>query len=86
MTFFRQLAWISFKFAAEVGVAAAVVCWPLQILWNWLIPGIFGLPALTLLQACGLWVVSCLLFKTTGLPISQPQQPAPTPKVQPGPN
>ena len=29
----------------------------LTLLWNWLIPPIFGLPSITLIQAFGLWLM-----------------------------
>ena len=36
---------------------------PVMILWNWLMPTIFGLPDITFWQACGLNIMSALLFK-----------------------
>ena len=33
-----------------------------MLLWNWLLPPLFGLPELTLLQAFGLLVLSRILF------------------------
>ena len=30
---------------------------PFYLLWNWLIPPIFGLPNITLIQAFGLWLM-----------------------------
>lgn len=49
-----------------IGIAAVglglglVVMW----LWNWLVPAIFGLPALSYWQAVGLTVLCHLLFKS----------------------
>ena len=37
---------------------------PLMILWNWLIPTIFGLTEITFWQACGIQLLSTLLFKS----------------------
>ena len=37
---------------------------PLQILWNLLMPTIFGLPYITFWQACGLQLMAALLFKS----------------------
>jgi hypothetical protein len=37
---------------------------PLQILWNILMPTIFGLPYITFWQACGLQLMAALLFKS----------------------
>lgn len=38
---------------------------PVMLLWDWLIPEIFGLKEITLLQAWGLTLLSGLLFKST---------------------
>ncbi len=37
---------------------------PLMVLWNWLMPTIFGLPYITFWQACGLQLIAALLFKS----------------------
>jgi hypothetical protein len=36
---------------------------PLMLLWNWLMPTIFGLPEITFWQAVGLNMLSGILFK-----------------------
>lgn len=38
---------------------------PTMLLWDWLMPEIFGLKEITLFQALGLNVLSAILFKTT---------------------
>jgi hypothetical protein len=38
---------------------------PLMILWNWLMPTIFGLTEITFWQACGINLLSTILFKST---------------------
>lgn len=38
---------------------------PLMFLWNWLMPGIFGLPQIGFWQACGLQLMAGLLFKSS---------------------
>jgi hypothetical protein len=38
---------------------------PLQILWNLLMPEIFGLPYISFWQACGLQLLAALLFKSS---------------------
>ena len=38
----------------------------IQLLWNWLIPDIFGLRNITYLQAVGLLILSRLLFGRVG--------------------
>lgn len=44
---------------------ALLVSLPVWLLWNWLMPTIFGLKTITWLQALGLSVLSGLLFKST---------------------
>ena len=52
-------------FLGLVVVIAALTSLPLYILWNWLMPTLFGLPVITWFQAFGLSCLSGLLFKTT---------------------
>lgn len=44
-------------------IAAALMSLPVMLLWDWLMPTIFGLPTITWLQAWGLLFLSGLLFK-----------------------
>jgi len=37
---------------------------PFYLLWNWLIPPIFGLPKITLVQSFGLWLMMMLVRNT----------------------
>ena len=37
---------------------------PLMVLWNWLMPTIFGLPEIGFWQACGLQLLATILFKS----------------------
>ena len=39
----------------------AIISLPFWLLWNWLIPDIFGLPEITWLQAFGLWTFLVLI-------------------------
>ncbi len=43
--------------------AALLVAWPIQLLWNWLMPIIFALPALTFLQSWGLGILAGFLTR-----------------------
>lgn len=43
---------------------AAVMSLPVMLLWDWLMPTIFGLPEITWLQAWGLMFLCALLFKS----------------------
>lgn len=40
-----------------------LLSWPFQLLWNWLMPTIFGLTKITILQAAGLLFLSGFIFK-----------------------
>jgi hypothetical protein len=54
--------------AAFLGMIAIVIVllgYPLMMLWNWLMPVIFGLPEITFWQAIGLNFLSTILFKPT---------------------
>lgn len=42
-----------------------ILCIPTWLLWNWLMPVIFGLKTITIFQAWGLMVLSGILFKST---------------------
>jgi len=44
-----------------IGMAALVI-WVLMLLWNWLIPELFGLDAITYWQSAGLLVIAKILF------------------------
>ncbi len=43
---------------------SVVLAIPVWLLWNWLMPMIFGLTKLTLIQAWGVTFLSSLLFKS----------------------
>lgn len=43
-------------------VWSLILAWPLQLLWNWLVPSIFGLGKITFLQAFGLKLLLGLVF------------------------
>jgi hypothetical protein len=46
-------------------LTAIIMGLPLQMLWNWLMPRIFGLPTIGFWEAVGLNVMSGILFKNT---------------------
>lgn len=50
------------KFALLAVVFVAAAGWVIMGLWNWLMPGIFGLHAIGFLQALGILILSKLLF------------------------
>lgn len=39
-----------------------IVGWPVMLLWNWLMPAIFGLGTITFWQACGIMWLCGILF------------------------
>lgn len=44
---------------------ALILAVPTWLLWNWLMPIIFGLKEITIFQAWGIMVLSNILFKTS---------------------
>jgi hypothetical protein len=42
-----------------------IMGFPLMLLWNWLMPELFGLPMIGFWQAVGLNLLASILFKTT---------------------
>lgn len=58
----KHLLFIPLCFFAFIGVFGGLV-W---LLWNWLMPTIFGLPVLSFWQSAGLLVLSKLLFGGVG--------------------
>ena len=48
-----------------IAIAIVLLGYPLMLLWNWLMPIIFGLPEITFWQAIGLNFLSTILFKST---------------------
>jgi uncharacterized membrane protein YidH (DUF202 family) len=57
----KFLSSISAIFLIVVGVAL-LIGGPLWLLWNWLMPTIFGLPYITFWQAVGLNILSAILL------------------------
>jgi hypothetical protein len=50
-----------------LGIGLLFLCgWVVMLLWNWLMPDIFGLKRLTYWQAWGLLILSHILFKGFG--------------------
>ena len=43
-------------------VWSLILAWPFQLLWNWLVPNIFGLSKITFLVAFGLKLLLGLIF------------------------
>lgn len=62
-TVLNVLSTISAAFLLAV-LLALLIGGPLWLLWNWLMPTIFGLPYITFWQAVGLNLLSTILFKS----------------------
>jgi hypothetical protein len=51
--------------AIGIAAAAALVAlagWVVRLLWNWLMPAVFGLPQVTYWQALGIFILAHLLL------------------------
>lgn len=62
-TVLNVLSTISAAFLLAV-LLALLIGGPLWLLWNWLMPTIFGLPYITFWQAVGLNLLATILFKS----------------------
>jgi len=58
-----KVLFIIFVYVAFLFGAALLFAIPVMLLWDWLMPVIFGLKPITLLQAWGLNVLTAFLFK-----------------------
>jgi len=52
---------VMFLFKSAVALVAAI---PVLLLWNWLIPNILGMSAISFVQAWGLFLLASVLFKS----------------------
>lgn len=46
-------------------IADLILAWPIMLLWNWLMPLIFGLKVLTFWEAFGVMLLCSLLFSNS---------------------
>ena len=60
---------IALTLALAVGLSILLAL-PVMWLWNWLMPTIFGLPEIGLMQAWGISILSSLLFKSNKFSVS----------------
>ncbi len=44
-------------------IVSLLLALPVKLLWNWLMPVIFGLPVITFWQAAGLMLLISILFR-----------------------
>ncbi len=61
----RRGVWIIFAFPFFL-VFLAVAGLAVMLLWNWLLPAVFGLKTITFLQAVGILILAKILFGTHG--------------------
>ena len=59
----KHLVFVPLCFVAFAGLFG----WLVMLLWNWLMPVIFGLPEISFLQAAGLLVLCKILFGGMGI-------------------
>lgn len=57
-----KLLLLLFVWTTMTALGAIVATVPAWLLWNWLVPDLFGLPTLTLVQTFGLTMLLGLLF------------------------
>ena len=65
--FWLQFTTWTLAFSFVFGLVFAFILlasFPFWLLWNWLIPPIFGLPKITLIQGFGLWMFIMLIRNT----------------------
>lgn len=60
-----KLLEIFITFVVASFLAAAIMSLPVMLLWDWLMPTIFGLSEITWFQAWGLMFLCGILFKST---------------------
>jgi hypothetical protein len=58
----RFRVWKAVKVLVMIAIAVTLLGEVVMRLWNWLMPSLFHLPAITFVQALGLLVLSKLLF------------------------
>ena len=50
-------------FLGLIAIVIVILGYPVMLLWNWLIPEIFGLSEITFWQAIGLNILCTILFR-----------------------
>ena len=62
---FAEFILLSFGAVVAIVLLAVLSAIPVWLLWNMVVPEIFGLPAIGLMQALALSILSSCLFKNT---------------------
>lgn len=63
-TFFKFLG-VFFGFILIVAIVSLILALPTMLLWNWLMPILFGLTKITFWQALGINIFTGILFKSS---------------------
>ena len=63
----KKLLWIAPLALVGIAVFTAIGGGLVMLLWNWLLPTLFGLPSITFWQAIGLLALCRILFGSLGL-------------------
>ena len=50
-------------FLGLIAIIIVILGYPLMLLWNWLMPELFGLPEITFWQAIGLNILCTIMFR-----------------------
>jgi len=67
MKFFKGFGYLGYfiGYLLAAFVLDLIFAWPFMLLWNWLMPLIFGLTTLTFWQSFGLMLLCSFLFKSS---------------------
>lgn len=65
----KETTWNNTLTLIGIGLIALIIAgllsgFPLMLLWNWLMPSLFGLKSIGFWEAYGLYMLSSLLFKS----------------------
>jgi hypothetical protein len=64
-----MMFWMVFALVLVVTALYALTAWAVMLLWNWIMPFLFGLPEIGFWMALGIYLMSTILIK--GVSIEQ---------------
>jgi hypothetical protein len=64
METFLKILGVFFGFIFLIAIISLILALPTMLLWNWLMPILFGLTKITFWQALGINIFSGILFKS----------------------
>lgn len=65
MEIFFKFLGVFFGFILIVAIVSLILTLPTMLLWNWLMPILFGLTKITFWQALGINIFTGILFKSS---------------------